>query len=143
MLGALFGILAGTLVLYFSDNQPVDEWTVQPTVYLAIASAATNIFLHFALTEAVTIAWWCRAMKPTTSFADLHRNWNTGQSVWAAATSGLKFNNIALASVLIALVPVNGPLLQRASRIDQGHFERETLVTIPIAEVIPEAYVAS
>lgn len=140
MLGALFGVLAGVLVLYFSDNQPVEDWTVQPTVYLAIASAATNIFLHFALTEALTIAWWCRALEPNTSFADLHRTWDFGQSLWSAVTSGRKFNAIALATILVALVPINGPLLQRASRIKLGHFERETSVNILVAEDLPDAY---
>ena len=140
MLGALLGVLAGVLVLYLSDNQPVEHWTVQPTVYLAIASAATNTFLQFALTEALTIAWWCRALKPNTSFADLHRTWDFGQSLWSAVTSGRNFNTIALASVLVALVPINGPLLQRASRFKPGHFERETSVNILVAEDLPDAY---
>ena len=55
-------------------------------------------------------------------------------------TSGLHFNAIALATILVALVPINGPLLQRASRFKPGHFERETSVNMLVAEDLPDAY---
>lgn len=142
MLGALIGVLAANIVLYASNNQSIDDWTVQPTVYLAIASAATNIFLQFALTEAVTVAWWRRALQRDTTIADLHRSWEHGQSLWAALTSGRNFNALALASILVAIVPINGPLLQRASHIRQGQFEPDTDVRINIAHEIPEGYVS-
>lgn len=142
MLGAFIGMLAAITVLYVSNNKPIDDWTVQPTVYLAIASAATNIFLQFALTEAVTVAWWRRALQRGTTIADLHRSWKHGQSLWAALTSGRHFNVLALASILVATVPINGPLLQRASSIRQGHFEPDTDVHINIAHEIPEGYVS-
>ena len=52
-LGALFGacltLAAAVVVLAVSDGQAVDSWTTQPTVYLAVAAAATNILLHYAL----------------------------------------------------------------------------------------------
>ena len=140
MLGALFGVVAGVLVLRFSNKQPIENWSVQPTVYLAIASAATSIFLHFAFIEAVTVAWWYRAMKPNATISDLHRTWHYGQSLRAAVTSGRHFNAIALASILVALVPINGPLLQRASRIEQGYFEQDMSVNITIAEVLPDGF---
>ncbi|KAL8924537.1 MAG: hypothetical protein Q9208_004012 [Pyrenodesmia sp. 3 TL-2023] len=138
MLGALVGVLGAVVVLYLSDNKPVQAWSVQPTVYLAIASAATNIFLHFALTEAVTATWWRRALKQQTTVADLHRCWEHGQSLWVALTSGREFSVVALASILVALGPINGPLLQRASRIQQGSFERDTDLHINIASELPE-----
>lgn len=134
------GVLAAVVVLYVSNNQPIYSWNVQPTVCLAIASAATNIFLHFALTEAVTVAWWKRALQQDTTIADMHRRWETGQSLWAALTSGRHFSLIALASILVALVPINGPLLQRASQIRNGHFEQDTHVYIHIAHEIPDGY---
>ncbi|KAL8995845.1 MAG: hypothetical protein Q9169_004497 [Polycauliona sp. 2 TL-2023] len=139
-LGALVGILAAAAILYISNNKPVQEWSVQPTVYLAIASAATNILLHFALTQAVTVAWWRRAIRKDTTIADLHRNWDYGQSLWAAITSGRHFSTIALASLLVALVPVNGPLLQQASRVQQGRFEQDAEVRVSIAAEIPGGY---
>lgn len=52
-LGALFGacltLVGAIAVLAVSDGQPVDSWVTQPTVYLAIAAAATNVLLHYAL----------------------------------------------------------------------------------------------
>ena len=140
MLGALIGVLAACSVLFYSNDKPIDTWSVQPTVYLAIASAATSIFLHFALSEAVTVAWWTRALQPKTTIADLHRNWEYGQSLGACLTSGRHFSLIALATVLVALVPINGPLLQRASHVRQGHFERNVDVQVNISRHIPEGY---
>ncbi|KAL8787562.1 MAG: hypothetical protein Q9213_002124 [Squamulea squamosa] len=143
LLGAFAGVVGAVIILYLSDGKPIHSWSVQPTVYLAISSAVTNILLHFALTQAVTVAWWQRALQKDTTIADLHRNWDYGQSLWAALTSGRHFSTIALASILVALVPINGPLLQRASRIQQGHFEQMTDVRVNIVAEIPEGYVTS
>jgi hypothetical protein len=107
MLGALSGIIAAVVVLSVSNNQPISQRPVQPTVYLPIASAATNVCIHFTFTEAVTIAWSRRAFQ--TTLADLHRTWEYGQSLGEAPISGRHFNLIALASILMALAPINGP----------------------------------
>ncbi|KAL8665656.1 MAG: hypothetical protein Q9168_007658 [Polycauliona sp. 1 TL-2023] len=139
-LGALVGILAAAAILYTSNDKPVHDWSLQPTVYLAIASAATNILLHFALTQAANVAWWRRAIRKDSTIADLHRNWDYGQSLWASITSGRHFSAIALASILVALVPVNGPLLQRASRVQRGRFDQDTEVRVNIAAEIPGGY---
>ena len=138
LLGAFLSILAAGLVLRYSDDHLIAEWKIQPTVYLAITSAAFNIFLHFALSEAVRISWWFQAMQPRATLGSLHRNWAFNDSLWAAVTSGKHFNVIALSSILVALVPINGPLLQRASQVTQRHFQVERTVDIPIAEIIPE-----
>lgn len=140
LLGALLSLTAGVLILEFSNNQPIADWMVQPTVYLAIASAAANVFLHFALSEAATIAWWYNSMKPRATLGSLHRNWTFNQSLLAALTSGRNFNIIALSSILVALVPINGPLFQRASHIAYKDFQQDIIVDIAIAEVIPDAY---
>ncbi len=142
MLEALIGVLAAIIVLYVSNNKIIDDSTVQFTVYLAFASAATNIFLPFALNKAVTIAWWSRILQRDNTIADLHRSWEHGQSFWAALTSGWYFNALALVSILVAIVPVNDPLLQRASRICQSHFESDTDVHINFAHEIPRGYVS-
>ena len=140
MLGALCGLAAAIAVLFVSNEQPTKDWSVQPTVYLAIASAATNILLHLALAEAVNVAWWRRATQQGTKVADLHRYWSFGNSLWAAMISGRHFNLVALACILVALVPVNGPLLQRASRIRIGHFSKTTTMSIEIAQTLPHGY---
>lgn len=140
LLGALLGVGASIAILIKSDGQPTKSWSLQPTVYLAIASTVTNIALHFALTEGVTVAWWRRASKENTSIADLHRHWSYGNSLWAAFTSGKHVNMVAIASIFVAIGPINGPLLQRASRVTFGQFIQNTDVSIKIAQSLPNGY---
>lgn len=52
------------------------------------------------------------------------------------------FSALALAFILVAIVPINGPLTQRASHIRPGYFELDTDVRINIAQKIPEGYVS-
>ncbi|KAL8965507.1 MAG: hypothetical protein Q9183_003817 [Haloplaca sp. 2 TL-2023] len=141
LLGALIGVLAGAIVLYISNGKPITDWSIKPTVYLAICSAFTNILVHFSFTQAMSVAWWKRALQTDATIADLHRSWDHGQNLGAALTSGRHFGLVALASILVALAPVNGPLLQRASQIDEtGETERMFNAKIDIATEIPEGY---
>ena len=140
LLGALMGVVAAVGILIISNGQPTSSWTIQPTVYLAIASAITNILLHFAFAEGVAVAWWRRATENNTKIGDLHRYWSYGNSLWAAVTSGRRVNGIAIACVLVAVGPANGPLLQRASRVTFGQFTRTSVVQIFIAKTLPDGY---
>ncbi|KAF3484459.1 uncharacterized protein GIQ15_03783 [Arthroderma uncinatum] len=117
LLVSILGGGASVGILVASNGQPISKWKYQPTVYLSIAYTITNIALQFAFTEGVTTAWWRKALKPDTQLGDLHRSWAFGNSVWGAITSFRRFNVIALACILIAMVPINGPLLQRASTV--------------------------
>ena len=120
LLGGIAGIGAAVAILIMSDGQPTSKWSVQPAVYLAIASAVTNICIHFALGRAVTVAWWKRATQPNTKLADLHRLWSYGDSLWESIVAGRNVNLIAFASIFVAILPINGPFLQRASRVRVG-----------------------
>jgi len=140
LVGALLGVVASVFILIKSNGQPTKKWTLQPTVYLAIASTVTNIALHFALTEGVTVAWWRRATKENTTIADLHRHWDYGNSLWAAFTSGRHINIVAVACMLVAIGPINGPLLQRASRVSLGQFKQDADLSIKIAQNLPDGY---
>ena len=64
-------------VLTISNGQLVASWRVQPTVVLAVASAAANMALSLALAEGVTLSWWCKALHGGT-VGDLHRHWSFG-----------------------------------------------------------------
>lgn len=64
-------------VLFWSDGRPVTSWWIQPTVFLAAASATANVTLKFALAEGVTISWWYRALRGG-DLGDLHRYWSFG-----------------------------------------------------------------
>jgi hypothetical protein len=128
------------LVLALSNDQHIDRWRVQPTVYLAIASAVANIALHLALSQGVTIAWWVKAMKPNSTVRDLHNIWSFGSSVQDALFAGRTFNLIALAGLAVAVVPINGPLLQRASVVNVRTEVQAENLTIPIAQVFPGGF---
>jgi len=109
-------------------------------VYLAIASASANILLHYALAEGDNVAWWRRSLKDGTTINDLHRYWDYGNSLWAASTSGRHFNLVALASIMAALAPINGPLLQRASTVTTRPVQGATYLSASIAPELPEGY---
>src|SRR5271168_561677 len=66
LIAAILGVGTSIAILITSNNQPITGWTFQPTVYLAIASTLTNILIHYAFAQGVTIAWWRRAMKENT-----------------------------------------------------------------------------
>lgn len=119
LLGSILGIALSVTILIISDGDPISMWRFQPTVYLSIASTATNIMLHFALAEGARVAWWRRAMTEKNKLGDLHRFWDFANSLWAAATSGRYFNLVALACIFTAIAPINGPLLQRASTVNE------------------------
>ncbi|KAK6433861.1 hypothetical protein LTR95_009961 [Oleoguttula sp. CCFEE 5521] len=119
ILGALSGLAACIIILVVSDGVPVGSWRYAPTVYLSICYTLTNILLVAALSYGVTIRWWRRAMGPKTELGDLHRYWQYGTSPLAAVKAGKKMNIVAVACLLVAITPVNGPLLQRGSSISQ------------------------
>lgn len=127
-------------MLVCSDGKPVGSWAVQPTVCLAIASAVTNILLHFAVSEGAKIYWWRHSMKPDTNVGQLHRNWANGNSLWESITSGRQFNLMAAACILVAITPINGPLLQRASGLGMAHFPGTTSLSLYAAKQIPNGY---
>ncbi|KAI9719375.1 MAG: hypothetical protein M1812_003446 [Candelaria pacifica] len=102
------------------------SWTVQPTVLLALLTAAVNSLLHFALSEGLTVVWWRKALAEDTIVSDLHHHWSFGTSIIAATLAGRRFNCVSLASIITTLLVIDAPLLQRASSITSQN------VTIPI-----------
>lgn len=93
--------------------------------------------LQYALTEGINVAWWRRSMRAGTEVGDLHRFWEYGNSLWAAATAGRSFNLPALACVFVALAPINGPLLQRASGVSVKSVSSINDIQLPVAPEIP------
>lgn len=64
-------------VLTTSNGRLVTSWRVQPTVFLAVASATANVTLQLSLAQGVTISWWYKAMRGGT-VGDLHRHCSFG-----------------------------------------------------------------
>lgn len=104
------------LVIVMANGDPIDNWRVSPSVYLAISSVVANIALRYAFNRGVEISWWAAAVREnrTTTIADLHHIWSFSTSLRSALLAGRSFNFVALASILLTLVPANAPLAQRA-----------------------------
>lgn len=119
LLAFLAAIACGALmavVIKTSDGDPVSNWTVSPAVYLSIISVVANVSLHYAFSRGVDISWWNTAMKPDTKVRDLHNIWSYSTSLRSALFAGRGFNLVALSAILLAVLPANAPLAQRASR---------------------------
>ncbi|OCL06727.1 hypothetical protein AOQ84DRAFT_355343 [Glonium stellatum] len=140
LFGAVLCAAAMVGILVASDNKPVDHWNIQPTVYLSIASTAANILLQFALTEGTTIFWWVRALQGETTVKNLHDYWDHGRHLAPALFAGKSINLAAFACIAVAITPLNGPLIQRASVVGSLHMTRETTVRVPIAPVLPDGF---
>jgi hypothetical protein len=137
---ALAAAVVVTAVLVISNDKPIENWRIQTTVYLSIASTIANIALRFAFAEGLVIAWWYRAMGKNTKVADLHNVWAFGNEVKAALFAGRGFNRVALVSLAVSLVPINGPLLQRASVVTFRTDIQNKSITIPIAPEFPDGF---
>lgn len=140
LLLAVVGVAVSAVILVASNNVEISSWKFQPTVYLSISSTVTNIATHYALWDGVTTAWWLKAMEDRTSIADLHRVWDYGNSFWAAAVSGRHINTVGLACIFVAISPINGPLLQRASRVVTVDRNITTALALSIAPRMPLYY---
>ncbi|KAF0640321.1 hypothetical protein FPSE5266_03266 [Fusarium pseudograminearum] len=124
--------IAMIIIILKSNNDLVENWRVAPGVYLAIASVVANVVLRYTFNRGVEISWWVAALQQdkTTTVADLHHIWSFGTSLRSALLAGRGFNLVALAAILLALMPANAPLVQRASRTVSRPTTRD--ITVPV-----------
>jgi hypothetical protein len=128
-------------VLVAADESPVSQWRVAPSVVLAILIAVVNASLSFALAEAVNYRWWIQAVDGSSTLADLERVWMYGTSFASALISGRHVNLVALASVAVTILAIDGPLLQRAiSAIEKDVHVSQSPVNVTLADQIPLGY---
>lgn len=132
--GAMFAALA---VLLVSKGQRVSSWPIQPTVYLAIASAVGVSALRFAKGKATPISWWHTAYQGST-IASLESHWEASQSL-VGAVSHFKYARwVSCSTVLYLLMIINGAMLQRASTVVPTNVSSEVSLNIQMA---PELFV--
>lgn len=139
VLAALICIAGNIAVLVRSDGMPVADWTLSPTVYIALMTTGTNMLLRFAFHEGNKIAWWYKAIQGG-SLRDLHTRWESGDGFWGALGSGRRFNLVSLASLAATVIVIDQPLIQRASTIVPAQFTNTTNITASIAPEIPYGY---
>jgi hypothetical protein len=143
---AVVCLFASLGVLLGSRDAPVDSLYFQPTVYLAIATAMSNTALNAALAQAAPISWWYKACKGST-IQDLELEWEAGQSfpraIYRSLRQGRYFNLLTISSMIVALVVVDGPLLQRSSSVHSATVNRAIVQNISIAPELPTGFSGS
>ncbi|KAL2006822.1 hypothetical protein VTN00DRAFT_9490 [Thermoascus crustaceus] len=126
-------------ILIIANKQPTSKWKVQPSVLLAISSAASNGLLRFAMAEGAVIAWWTKAMSGCTVH-DLHRYWTTANSIFISIRDIKFFNVMTLACIASVVISIDNPLFQRALTISVEPSRKDMAVSAAIAQQIPEGY---
>ncbi|GIZ49525.1 hypothetical protein CKM354_001255500 [Cercospora kikuchii] len=137
-ISCLFGVFCAGVVeiaiLIASNGKPITSWKYPPSLYLSMAYTIGNILLAAGFSQGLTIYWWRQALKEGTQLGDLHRIWDHGMSPVAALFAGRHFNYISFAALFLAITPINGPLLQRASSITT---ERKQFLSEEVTARIP------
>lgn len=137
--------LLSLMVLLFIHNRAVWPDTgiyklMQPASWLSALISINSTLLHIALTEGVTVAWWFKAGKPTTTVADLHDVWATGTSTVAAFQKWKKLNYVSLATLFVAILPINGFLLQGAISTPLSTVSKAVTIKVPMMKQLPLGY---
>jgi hypothetical protein len=128
-------------VLAAASETPVLQWRVAPSVVLAILAAVVNGSLAYALAEAVNYQWWIQAVEGKATFNDLHRVWIFGTSVVSALMAGRHVNFVALASIAVTILAIDGPLLQRAISTHVKDISVGPLpINVTLADQVPLGY---
>lgn len=125
------------MVLALADNAPIDHWRLAPTVYLSIITTLSNAMLRFAFSESSDLYWWSRLLSPSgATLHELHNIWDLAHNVVAL----VKFSSqrsrqylLRLTALMVLLLAVNGPFLQRAVTVDLTTRTRTySAATLPI-----------
>ncbi|KAH7304721.1 hypothetical protein B0I35DRAFT_400840 [Stachybotrys elegans] len=140
---AVISTIVGVIVLVVSDGVPVDNWDsrLQPNVWLSLTATLTGALLAHAFTEAAAISWWRKATGPT-SLAELHSFYQSSNNLLVAALNLFRGRTvlIGLASVVMTLSAVRGPLIQRASLTQNIYQIENGTMSFHIAEELPDGY---
>ncbi|PGH15652.1 hypothetical protein AJ79_02246 [Helicocarpus griseus UAMH5409] len=139
LLLALLCMAAAVAVIALSNGETTDSWQIQPTVLLAIASAAANTLLAAAFAGGVELSWWKTALAGA-SMSDLHHRWMFSRSVWSALASARQLNSLTIASFFASIVIIDGPLLQRATSVVPRNYTIERPIVAHISDTIPPGY---
>ncbi len=143
--GSSFTTVLSLAVLLVVDHREV--WPqnsiyrfMQPASWLSALLSANTILLHIAMTEGVAITWWYKAIDRRATLESLHEVWVTGNSTASVLRSWRRFTNISLATLCIAILPLNGFILQGAISTPLWIERNEASISIPIARTLPLGY---
>jgi hypothetical protein len=144
LVGSALTILASWTILFALNHREVLEIDfLTPASWLSAVLSTNNILLHLALAEGVNIAWWYRATTKEATAAELHDTWTYGTSLSSAVLSGKNLSYVALATIAVATIPLNGLLLQNAIAQVQSTKTMNKQITIPLMKAFPLGYSAT
>jgi hypothetical protein len=136
-------LIASTIIIVVSDNQPVSSWSIRLAVLLAIISSISHLALGFAISNARTIIWWRNALHRTT-IGQLYYLWNPTRH-WRSLESaipGIDYKKIFFTTIIVSIANLaTAPLLQRAIYIQNGFITKDTTLEIGMVERIPAAHI--
>ena len=109
-------------------------------MYLAIASAVANSAIGFAYAQAAVIAWWYRASKGA-SISALEHQWEASFRLTHALLPGKGTSFAArIATILVTLMILDGPLLQKASSVILGTHTGTVSLDFALAPEVPTGF---
>lgn len=134
--GSMVTMAMAFTVLAMAHDSPIDSWPLAPTVYLSIITTLSNALLRFAFFESSGLYWWSELLSPSgISLPELHTMWDISHNILAIA----KFPNkqtrqylLRLTALLVVILAVNGPFLQRAVTVGFATRVRTYEGTVPI-----------
>lgn len=144
IVGSGLTCLFSWMTLYFFNGHKVIEggYLPKPAAWLSMILSLNSILAHMAVSQGVAVSWWYRASREKATVEELHNVWATGSSIGAALTTWKAFNYIALATVFVGTLPINGILLQNAvtSAVIEQEVNRTT--NFSIASSLPAGFSA-
>ncbi|KAF2454217.1 hypothetical protein BDY21DRAFT_107255 [Lineolata rhizophorae] len=133
-------------VLAASNESALSKWEVgklpvQPQVWVSLLSTIMDALLVFALAEGVSCSFWRKAETGVTLF-ELYEYFESSAVIGAIARLFRgRLNIVAISCLLAALSALRGPLLQRASFVDEhATFPTKGELEIRMAQVLPLPY---
>ena len=148
----------------------------KPAAWLSGILSAISVSFHIALSEGLNIAWWYHVRQENATVRDLHDIWGHGTSTWTVVKSGANdfkngvvglsrkatnrsaqdqpysqrkhFSYVALATLFVATIPLNGFLLQNAVIVEPVPATTNASIKVPMLNAdnflsLSSPYVAS
>lgn len=141
----ILGTAANVVILVSSNGAKVDSWTrgVQPSTFLSISAAISNLCLALVYNHGLAQAFWIRSLHGS-SITGLYRQWDAGESFLGAlralgAGQGLAS---ACATLAVGLSALRSPLNQAAVRVVQGNITSHGMLDVQVAQKLPDNYTA-
>lgn len=137
----LLSIPASALVLALSNGKPVDQWKVQPSVYISVLTGIGNKALGFATIQGAIITWWVKALKGTT-LANLHYDWPIGNGGFNLR-SRRHLSMLTVTSICAFAIVFDAILLQSATFTVEHSLQEPVTLRAMLSPEIPTNYTAT